>query len=298
MTITVNPAETMYSIRLTAETSSGQQTTAQYDIDITSSQFNEFISNEIDAKTIVSISSSCIVLISGCIAVAFLLIYKKKASRYSRVQNYNRTNSISIDDNSNSRAPIRSDSTQAIVSIQTNEQQIVNIKKPSLVLLRGKNIENPLNDQSPIKGRLPQVQLSLIKQLSDSDIYNDDDEITPYATFRLNNFESEKKISDEIDEFKTFSVQIGEPPYHMIKECAATTSREYKKDESNFYSHQSITSGSSNQDELLRAYEFGRQLIEPFFVENNQDEEEEEFSSQQSDTPTDPGLELLIYSIL
>ncbi|XP_064472281.1 cell adhesion molecule Dscam1-like [Ornithodoros turicata] len=86
-----------------------------------------------------------------------------------------------------------------------------------------------------------------------------DEEITPYATFQLSPSKSGR--IEDAEEFKTFTIHHGEPPY-MAKGSLDAPSTCSKNGKEEFYSHapnsHSLTSGSSNQDELLRAYEYAR----------------------------------------
>ncbi|KAL1417702.1 hypothetical protein MTO96_026605 [Rhipicephalus appendiculatus] len=88
-----------------------------------------------------------------------------------------------------------------------------------------------------------------------------DEEITPYATFQLS--PTKGNIDDDGEEFKTFTIHHGEPPY-LTKGSLDAPSTYSKNGKDEFYSHShaanshSLTSGSSNQDELLRAYEYAR----------------------------------------
>ncbi|XP_077484140.1 cell adhesion molecule Dscam1-like isoform X2 [Amblyomma americanum] len=92
-----------------------------------------------------------------------------------------------------------------------------------------------------------------------------DEEITPYATFQLSPTKGDHDIhiDDDGEEFKTFTIHHGEPPY-LTKGSLDAPSTCSKNGKEEFYSHShaanshSLTSGSSNQDELLRAYEYAR----------------------------------------
>ncbi|XP_054926091.1 cell adhesion molecule Dscam1-like isoform X1 [Dermacentor andersoni] len=92
-----------------------------------------------------------------------------------------------------------------------------------------------------------------------------DEEITPYATFQLSPTKGDHgiNIDDDGEEFKTFTIHHGEPPY-LTKGSLDAPSTCSKNGKEEFYSHShaanshSLTSGSSNQDELLRAYEYAR----------------------------------------
>lgn len=72
----------------------------------------------------------------------------------------------------------------------------------------------------PVRGKLPNVCIPR-KQLDEieNDIYNEYDEITPYATFRLHDDDpghvrdNEETGTEEFKTFREFTVRIGEPAY-------------------------------------------------------------------------------------
>lgn len=148
---------------------------------------------------------------------------------------------------------------------------------------------------------------------------DDDNDATPYATFNLPGFESDSKISDT---YETFAAKFTEPPYMLLKkglDCPPlyADSVDYKMarlgelikpaDESTIYQStglsqcQSIASCSSNHEELIRAYEFGKQQKQKLFklqnefiecLNENDDGDDTFYRSLPSDreSPTDPGL--------
>ncbi|RWS30915.1 down syndrome cell adhesion molecule:-like isoform A [Leptotrombidium deliense] len=315
--------KTVYSIRITAHTKGVPSTMAEYEVKVGLDEKDAYFSsgeNErgvvIDTTTIISLVSSCVVLISGLIAVVFLFVYRMKSTKTksSRVSKYRRQSSTSCaassqsDESSERRGAVRSESisgaskSQLLSSVQSIPEKSVSSRKPVAKLqpLRTAPKESPVT-HSPVRGKLPAVHVPT-KQLQEveKDTGNEYDEITPYATFRLTG--DDDGTTEE--EFKTFSVTIGEPAY-MYKglDGAATTSRDYKmcagdgRDHTYIYgginSH-SLTSGSSNHEELMRAYEYGRrynhlQHSGPLYY----DEDEDEYcksGTSDADTPTDPGI--------
>lgn len=144
------------------------------------------------------------------------------------------------------------------------------------------------------------------------DDFFDENEPTPYATFNLPGFEKDSKISDS---YETFTAKFSEPPYMLLKkgiECAAppqyADSVDYKMrllDKENIYQSaglsqcHSIASCSSNHEELIRAYEYGKQqkqkllkLQDEFIealAENDNDETCYRSLPSDRDSPTDPG---------
>lgn len=154
------------------------------------------------------------------------------------------------------------------------------------------------------------------KDDKDEDYEND---ATPYATFNLPGFETDSKISDT---YETFAAKFTEPPYMLLKkglECPAPpqyadsvdykmsrlSNNEIKTNEENIYQSTglsqclSIASCSSNHEELIRAYEYGKQQkqkllkLQNEFIEclNENDGDETFYRSIPSDreSPTDPG---------
>ncbi|RWS17533.1 dscam:-like isoform D [Dinothrombium tinctorium] len=280
--------KTLYSIRITAHTKGAPSTMAEYEVKVGFDEADTYLQGSgdqrglvIDTTTLVSLASSLIVLISGFIAVICLFVYRKKSTKLSKNRSgkYRRQSSASCapssqtDDSSERRGPVRSDSSsgvasksQLLASVQSISEKPTQ-RKPIAKLqpLRTSAKDSALT-HSPVRGKLPTVHIPT-KQLEEieKEIQNEYDEITPYATFRLTG--DEDATTEE--EFKTFSVTIGEPAY-MYKgsmDGAPTTSRDYKmclesRDQHPYVygginSH-SLTSGSSNQDELMRAYEYGR----------------------------------------
>lgn len=79
--------------------------------------------------------------------------------------------------------------------------------------------KHQLSGDQVVRGKLPAVCIPR-KQLEEieNDIYNEYDEITPYATFRLHDDPDHHRLNRPVDhleeeEFKTFTVRIGEPAY-------------------------------------------------------------------------------------
>ena len=322
-------SKTLYSIRVTAHTKGSPSTMAEYDVrlveddkdlhGINSSSHKGLI---VDTMTVISFLSSLIVLIAGCFAMVCLIVYKKNISspNKSRFTPYRRQSLTSYatssqggnSNNSEKKNFTRSDLKIGILNKNHSPSKVQSIvEKPQI------SLKTPLNKvqyskkenkrifsyslKSPVKGRLPTVRIPT-KQLEEieKDLHNEYDEITPYATFRLN--DDDPNLDEE---FKTFSIAIGEPDYlyKLSSEATPTTSRNYKvsssiKSRSSYHSgminSQSITSGSSNQDELLHAYKYGRQYqirnqsTPVYFYEGDG-----KYSKSQNnlmETPIDPGI--------
>lgn len=81
-----------------------------------------------------------------------------------------------------------------------------------------KSSQSTFNCSPPVllRGRLPKVLIPR-KELDDidKDLYSEYDEITPYATFTLLDDRTSKKVEDPEEDFKTFTVSIGEPAYNF-----------------------------------------------------------------------------------
>lgn len=366
--------KSIYSIRITAQTRGSPSTMAEYDVRLGLEEKELFTFGSgfqrgllLDTTTLVSILSSLVVLVTGCFAIACLIVYKKHSiglSAKPKSSHYRRQSSTSCAPSSNEgdasgsdkrSSGLRSDHTSSDLLIKKNQSlsSIQSVKEPSVISSKkvpaikaikgnssnnsingagnasgtgsngggglgstpgigviGGNINNPsavkldpsrgppYPPKSPIRGRLPQVRIPT-KQLEEieKDFSNEYDEITPYATFRLHGGDE----GNPEEEFKTFSVHIGEPGY-MYKatvDAAPTTSRDYKTCGSSksrdgylfggLMATQSVTSGSSAQDELLYAYEYGRryQLNHPGPMYYDDDEDQDD---TLDDTPTDPGI--------
>lgn len=93
-----------------------------------------------------------------------------------------------------------------------------NIRKSPFNKSSSQHHHNP-NQHELIKGKLPNVCIPR-KQLDEieNDIYNEYDEITPYATFRLNHDGEDTGTEEEFRTFREFTVRIGEPAY-CFKVC-------------------------------------------------------------------------------
>lgn len=160
----------------------------------------------------------------------------------------------------------------------------------------------------------------------------EDDEAAPYATFNLPGFESDSKISDT---YETFAAKFSEPPYMLLKkgiecppqyadsiDCKLRILENIDKNnidpiyQSNVLSHyHSIAScGSSNQDELIRAYEFGNEQkqkllqLQDEFIKQLANENNDSIIAKQEtiyrsipisdhESPTDPG-KMFFFSVI
>nr|XP_046914591.1 uncharacterized protein LOC124495287 isoform X1 [Dermatophagoides farinae] len=112
----------------------------------------------------------------------------------------------------------------------------------------------------------------------------DDDEAAPYATFNLPGFESDSKISDT---YETFAAKFSEPPYMLLKkgiecppqyadsiDCKLRMLENVDKNSDPIYQSSNVLShyhsiascGSSNQDELIRAYEYGKEQKQKLLI--------------------------------
>lgn len=142
---------------------------------------------------------------------------------------------------------------------------------------------------------------------------DDDKEPTPYATFNLSGFDSDNGKAG--DAYEIYAGKFSEPPYMLLKKSLEyppqyEDSVDYKLlnsvnkcvDENVYQSSQchSITSCSSNHEELAKAYEYGKlnkiklmnlqnKLIETL---NESDTSEAYYPHIPSDkdSPTDPGM--------
>lgn len=254
----------IYSVRMTAHSETGATSTmAEYEVrvgleDEDAVYFGDGLRRAfiVDTTTIVSLASSCVVLVAGCIAVACLIAYKRKSTRKlsasSARSHYRRTSgattataisshdelhqsSLGIHDpqHARGRPPHRTGSRDSILNASAkhssaNMQAISDAvskqksSQPVVVqqVLRVPNVANEqvgrrnsfnTSSQSPVRGKLPAVSIPQ-KQIDEleKDIYNEYDEITPYATFTLANDDDDAATEEE---FKTFTVKIGEPAY-------------------------------------------------------------------------------------
>ncbi|KAI1278123.1 Down syndrome cell adhesion molecule-like protein Dscam2 [Halotydeus destructor] len=372
---------TIYSIRMTAHSAGPPATMAEYemrvgladeDIIFGSGLQRAFL---VDTTTLISLVSSCIVLLIGSIAVVCLVIYKRKSQRKmasasssvsvnSRSGHYghNRRQSVPASSQhggsqstgltvhseeagiSSGRAPVRNDSRDKLLStsvqsssaMTSNKMATTNVevnRKNSSVNNNGRSARSSSittkGGPSPFRGgKLPAVPLPTkrpaVSQPLEEDIYHDYDEITPYATFTLSK-DDDRNVDEE---FKTFTVKIGEPAYHFkgAMEGVPSSSRDYltsgrgvelssiqpknREPEMTHYhcSNVAHSDRSSNCTELLRAYEYGRHFPTSHQVQEHFYEEGEEYgitgagntdasvTSEDAETPTDPGIRMFTKS--
>ena len=257
---------------MTAHTKGSPSTMAEYEarlgLEEESSLFElqRGIIGVIDTTTLVSLVSSCIVLIAGCIAVGCLILYKRKLNEKlaNRTTNHYRkpsstsvvSSTIHAEETSEllRRGPPgdpRSGSSKSIATKSSGEsgkvekysqgkvastsvQQVMRLPPPApssssmiqhpstAVVTNSKMMDGSSNrsgftsSASPFRGKLPKVSIPR-KQLEqiEADVFNEYEEITPYATFKLHDHDDRDLHSGDPadEEFKTFTVTVGEPAY-------------------------------------------------------------------------------------
>ncbi|XP_022249790.1 Down syndrome cell adhesion molecule-like protein 1 homolog [Limulus polyphemus] len=262
-------SETWYVIRIMAHTDDGLVKT-EYNIK-TQRQFTAFppdssnpghVSSSTsffqDTTTLVSMVSSVVVLIAGVVAVVCLVTYKRRRSNDNR-HRY-RSNRAQATESS-SRNDLAT--TTALMSHTEKKSQRSEASHHS------HSREHQPYFSSPVRKVTPSNNVSQAKQVNNtpSTSHFFEEEIAPYATFRL---PEERENIEETEEFKTFSVKHGEPPY-LTKASLDPPSRKSGKGGEEFCTHSqctapnshSLTSGSSNQEELMRAYEYARRHPPP-----------------------------------
>ncbi|KAI2810718.1 hypothetical protein BLOT_001882 [Blomia tropicalis] len=319
---------------------------------------------DIDTATIVSIASSCIILISGCIAVVCLIMYMKKTDMLYRSRTCAKCGAhVARDENTNgSRVPIRVESNvllengqspinhriyqqqqqpqQVVINNDSQQQQQQQVKSNQINgpiaifqsygnLQLGSTNQGNNNNVETVKpnesSNMSNVQATEFVKTSfiDSqpDEYFEDNEPTPYATFNLPGFDKDSKIGEA---YETFVATFAEPPYMLLKkgiDCLAPpqysdsvdykirliNSNNEKVNEENIYQStglsqcHSIASCSSNHDELIRAYEYGKQhkqrllKLQDEFIESLNENDDDQTSCYRSlgsdhESPTDPGI--------
>lgn len=319
---------------------------------------------DIDTATIVSIASSCIILISGCIAVVCLIMYMKKTDMLYRSRTCAKCGAhVARDENTNgSRVPIRVESNvllengqspinhriyqqqqqpqQVVINNDSQQQQQQQVKSNQINgpiaifqsygnLQLGSTNQGNNNNVETVKpnesSNMSNVQATEFVKTSfiDSqpDEYFEDNEPTPYATFNLPGFDKNSKIGEA---YETFVATFAEPPYMLLKkgiDCLAPpqysdsvdykirliNSNNEKVNEENIYQStglsqcHSIASCSSNHDELIRAYEYGKQhkqrllKLQDEFIESLNENDDDQTSCYRSlgsdhESPTDPGI--------
>ena len=274
----------IYTIRMTAFTGSGPPILAEYDVrvgmpalpsgtggDDADSVFYGGGSSVgglqrpvfVDQATLVSLISSCLVLIAGFIAIVCIIIYKRNSQR-KMVSASSSMSVASRNYGQHYRRPSGNTTTTSSGLTVHSEASLGggghkksttdklyhhHHSHPSLSQLPGGK-KGPLppppnsipppppttappgarssftTSGSPLRGKLPAVAIPR-KQLDEleQDIYNEYDEITPYATFRMTDADNDGGagsvggIINADDEFRTFTVKIGEPAYMMKVRC-------------------------------------------------------------------------------
>ncbi|KAF8774513.1 Down syndrome cell adhesion molecule-like [Argiope bruennichi] len=307
--------ETWYVVKVVAFNAAGS-TTAEYDV-ITLTNTNAFpipdhgtqghmpsaTSFFEDTTTLVSMASSGVVLIAGIVAVVCLVMYKRR-----RNSGHHYRESASRSDVATTTALMahidkktgRSESNRHSHSHShghghsTHNQQSHN------------NRDLPSYFSSPVRKVAPTNSVPQSRQNSQQagpstshsshSVPEYEDEIAPYATFQLPPPPGEEDIG-ETEEFKTFSVHHGEPPYLTKSSLDPPSSKSGKASEELYQSQapnsHSLTSGSSNQEELLRAYEYARRHPPPPIQYDNSHNRGHSHTSGTGTTEseaTDPGI--------
>lgn len=149
---------------------------------------------------------------------------------------------------------------------------------------------------------------------SAGDFFEDPNEPSPYATFNLPGFDKESKIGEV---YETFTAKFTEPPYMLLKKGIDypappqyADSVDYKmriignvsgKLNEDIYQATGLSQcqsvASSNHEELLRAYEYGKQQkqkllkLQDEFIEslNENDNVDTCYLPSDRESPTDPG---------
>ncbi|CAL1284864.1 unnamed protein product [Larinioides sclopetarius] len=303
--------ETWYVVKVVAFNAAGS-TTAEYDV-ITLTNTNAFpipdhgsqghmpsaTSFFEDTTTLVSMASSGVVLIAGIVAVVCLVMYKRR-----RNSGHHYRESASRSDVATTTALMahidkktgRSESNRHSHSHShghshsTHNQQSHN------------NRDLPSYFSSPVRKVAPTNSVPQSRQNSQQagpstshsshSVPEYEDEIAPYATFQLPPPPGEEDIG-ETEEFKTFSVHHGEPPYLTKSSLDPPSSKSGKASEELYQSQapnsHSLTSGSSNQEELLRAYEYARRHPPPPIQYDNSHNRGHTSGTTESEA-TDPGI--------
>lgn len=257
--------KTVYSVRMTAHTKGSPSTMAEYEarvgLEDEASSYFEVQRGLWNTTTLVSLASSCIILLVGCVAVVCFILYERKLNHKlaSRQSHYRRPSSVSTAhteesiDGRRGHGDGRSASSKSLIprekqpvlletqssggmmggssaghikKVQPLVQQVLRVQ--STEISDGKM--NPFgNMSSPIRGKLPKVSIPK-QQLEEieKDVYNEYDEITPYATFRLTDADVPEgpDLLPE-DEFKTFTMRVGEPAYcFKVRKDFSSTSQD------------------------------------------------------------------------
>ncbi|GIZ03857.1 down syndrome cell adhesion molecule-like protein Dscam2 [Caerostris extrusa] len=264
-------AETWYVVKIVAYNAAGS-TTAEYDV-ITLTNTNAFpipdhgtqghmpsaTSFFEDTTTLVSMASSGVVLIAGIVAVVCLVMYKRRRNTghhyresASRSDVATTTALMAHIDKKTGRSESNRHSHGHGHGHSTHNQQSHNSRDlPSY-------FSSPVRKVAPTNN-VPQSRQNSSQQAGPSTSHSShsvpeyEDEIAPYATFQLPPPPGEEDIG-ETEEFKTFSVHHGEPPYLTKSSLDPPSSKSGKASEELYQSQapnsHSLTSGSSNQEEL------------------------------------------------
>nr|XP_042900815.1 Down syndrome cell adhesion molecule-like protein Dscam2 [Parasteatoda tepidariorum] len=280
-------AETWYVVKLTAYNAAGS-TTAEYDVITLTNAFPDHGSQGQlpsatsffeDTTTLVSMASSGVVLIAGIVAVVCLIMYKRRRNsghhyREARADVSTTTSLMAHMDKKTGRS--------SEASRQHNSR---GGDLPSYFSSPVRKVVAPTS--APPQSRQQSTTAGPSTSHSSHSVPEYEDEIAPYATFQLPPPPGEE---GETEEFKTFSVHHGEPPYLTKASLDPPSSKSGKASEELYQSQapnsHSLTSGSSNQEELLRAYEYARRHPPPpLHYDNNSNNR----TTTESEA-TDPGI--------
>lgn len=185
----------------------------------------------------------------------------------------------------------------------------------------GNDIENEVNAGPMLVPNNLTSKLSPGEFIKSEDFFDDTNEPTPYATFNLPGFDKDSKIGEV---YETFTAKFTEPPYMLLKKGFEerllappqyADSVDYKmrliEDVGNKVSEDTLyqaiglsqchSVASSNQEELFRAYEYGKQQkqkllkLQDEFIEclnENDNDEAAGYLASDRESPTDPGKDL------
>lgn len=306
------------------------------------SESNTYHGVELDLATIVSVASSCVILISGCIAVVCLIMYMKKTDMLYRSRTCAKCGAhVARDENAASRVPFRNESHTALdgqppnmvdsraflPAMEAHTSANNNKNQGSIAIFRGfgevHNEPSDTKNNFPFGNEIetnanPGAMLAPVissNQAPVGDFFDDPNEPTPYATFNLPGFDKESKIGEV---YETFTAKFTEPPYMLLKKGIDypappqyADSVDYKmrlienvngKLSEDIYQATGLSQcqsvASSNHEELLRAYEYGKQQkqkllkLQDEFIEslNENDNVDNCYLPSDRESPTDPGI--------
>ncbi|KAG8182320.1 hypothetical protein JTE90_004089 [Oedothorax gibbosus] len=311
-------AETWYVVKVVGTSAAGS-TAAEYDV-ITLTNAHAFpipdhghqghmpsaTSFFEDTTTLVSMASSGVVLIAGIVAVVCLVMYKRRRNTGHHYRGTASHKSASRSDVATTTALMahidkktgRSESSNRHShshshshSSSHNQQSHNNRDLPSY-------FSSPVRKVAPTssapQSRQNSQQAGPSTSHSSHSVPEYEDEIAPYATFQLPPPPGEDDPG-EAEEFKTFSMHHGEAPYLTKSSLDPPSSKSGKASEELYQSQapnsHSLTSGSSNQEELLRAYEYARRHPPPpIQYDNGHTRSHTSGTGTTESEATDPGI--------